>query len=150
MGKVIVIAEAGVNHNGDLKLAYKMADEAKRAGADIVKFQTGIPEKVISKYARKAEYQKAATGAEESQLEMVKKLMLKYDAFVLLNEYCEKIGIRFLSTPFDVDSVDFLERLENTVRRNYKSAVSVKSSSYRKAGYHVYRNEYTGRDRGCA
>lgn len=111
MGKVIVIAEAGVNHNGDLKLAYKMADEAKRAGADIVKFQTGIPEKVISKYARKAEYQKAATGAEESQLEMVKKLMLKYDAFVLLNEYCEKIGIRFLSTPFDVDSVDFLERL---------------------------------------
>lgn len=111
MDKIVIIAEAGVNYNGQLELACKMADEAKQAGVDIVKFQTGIPEKVISRYAEKANYQKDNTGADESQLEMVKKLMLRFDEFILLKEYCEKIGIKFLSTPFDVDSIDFLNTL---------------------------------------
>lgn len=112
MNKVLIIAEAGVNYNGSLELAYKMVDEAKKAGADIVKFQTGVPEKVMSKYAEKAEYQKKNTGkAEESQLDMVRKLMLKFEEFVPLKKYCELSGIKFLSTPFDLSSIDFLEEL---------------------------------------
>lgn len=111
MGKILVIAEAGVNHNGSLELALKMVDEAKKAGADIVKFQTGIPEKVTSRYADKAEYQKATTGASESQLDMIRKIMLKFEDFVPLKNYCEKSGIKFLSTPFDLDSIEFLEEL---------------------------------------
>ena len=79
MKKVLIIAEAGVNYNGSLELAYRMVDEAKNAGADIVKFQTAKPENVISRYAKKAEYQKKATGLEESQLDMVRKLMLKFE-----------------------------------------------------------------------
>lgn len=110
MGKVLIIAEAGVNHNGSLELAYKMVDKAIEAGADIVKFQTGIPEKVMSRFAEKAEYQKKSTGEGESQLDMVRKLMLKFDDFVLLKKYCEG-KIYFLSTPFDLSSVDFLDGL---------------------------------------
>lgn len=112
MGQVLIIAEAGVNHNGDIELAYQMVDEAKRAGADIIKFQTGKPELVISKFAPKADYQKEATGEEESQLEMCRKLQLTFEEYGLLKEYCEKVGIRFLSTPFDLDSIDFLEELD--------------------------------------
>lgn len=109
--KVLIIAEAGVNHNGSLELAMKMADEAKASGADIVKFQTGIPEKVISRFAEKADYQKKTTGSSESQLDMVRKLMLKFDDFIRLKHHCEEIGIKFLSTPFDLDSIDFLDKL---------------------------------------
>lgn len=111
MEKVLVIAEAGVNHNGDLNLAYKMVDEAKKAGADIVKFQTAKPELVISKFAQKADYQKETTGSEESQLEMCKKIHLKFEEYIPLKKYCEKVGIQFLSTPFDLDSIDFLEEI---------------------------------------
>lgn len=111
MNKVLIIAEAGVNYNGSQELAYKMVDEAKRAGADIVKFQTGIPEKVMSRCAEKAEYQKKATGSDESQLDMVRKLMLKFEEFVPLKQYCEDAGIKFLSTPFDLSSIDFLNSL---------------------------------------
>ena len=111
MDKVLIIAEAGVNYNGNLKLACKMVDAAKKAGADIIKFQTARPENVISRYAEKAEYQKAATGNGESQLDMVKKLLLKYEEFIPLKEYCQKTGIGFLSTPFDLESIDFLEGL---------------------------------------
>ena len=75
MSSTLIIAEAGVNYNGRLDLAYRMVDEAKKAGADIVKFQTGVPEKVMSRFAEKAEYQKQTTGAGESQLEMVRKLL---------------------------------------------------------------------------
>lgn len=107
----LIIAEAGVNHNGDIRLAYRMIDEAKRAGADVVKFQTAIPEHVISKYAEKAEYQKVNTGNSDSQLEMCKKIHLKFEDYVPLKKYCEEIGIKFLSTPFDLASVDFLEKL---------------------------------------
>lgn len=111
MKKVLVIAEAGVNYNGSLDLAYKMVDEAVKSGADIVKFQTGIPENVMSRYAEKAEYQKETTGFCESQLDMVKKLMLNFSDFIPLKKYCEDKGIKFLSTPFDLDSIDFLDSL---------------------------------------
>lgn len=112
MSKVVIIAEAGVNHNGSLEMACRLADEAKRAGADYVKFQTGIPENVISVLAEQAEYQKHNTGTSESQLDMVRKIMLRPDDFKPLKEYCDSIGIRFLSTPFDLDSIDILKPLE--------------------------------------
>lgn len=111
MDRILIIAEAGVNYNGSLELAYKMVDEAKRAGADIIKFQTAKPENVISRYAEKAEYQKAMTGEEESQLDMVRKILLQFDEFIPLKEYCRKAGIGFLSTPFDLSSIDFLDKL---------------------------------------
>ena len=112
MSKVVIIAEAGVNHNGSLEMACRLADEAKHAGADYVKFQTGIPENVISVRAEQAEYQKHNTGTSESQLDMVRKIMLRPDDFKPLREYCDSIGIRFLSTPFDLDSIDILKPLE--------------------------------------
>ena len=101
----IIIAEAGVNHNGSLKLAKQMIDEAAKAGADYIKFQTFKPENLVSKYAQKADYQKKTTGSQESQLQMLEKLALSYDDFVELKKYCEQIGIGFLSTPFDEDSI---------------------------------------------
>ncbi len=111
MDRILIIAEAGVNHNGDLDIAYRLVDEAVKAGADIVKFQTGIPEKLISRFAEKAEYQKVTTGSSESQLDMVRKLMLPFEDFRLLKKYCEEKNIIFLSTPFDLSSIDFLEEL---------------------------------------
>lgn len=87
----IIIAEAGVNHNGSLKLAKQMIDEAAKAGADYIKFQTFKPEKLVSKYAQKADYQKKTTGSQESQLQMLEKLALSYDDFVELKKYCEQI-----------------------------------------------------------
>jgi N,N'-diacetyllegionaminate synthase len=107
-----IIAEAGVNHNGSLELAKQMIEEAARAGADYIKFQTFKPEKLVSKYAQKADYQKKTTGSQESQLQMLEKLALSYDDFVELKKYCEQIGIGFLSTPFDEDSIRFLDRLD--------------------------------------
>ncbi|GBF12458.1 N-acetylneuraminate synthase [Tepidibacillus sp. HK-1] len=109
---VYVIAEAGVNHNGDINLAKKLIDVAKEAGADAIKFQTFISEKVVSRHAPKAEYQNKNTSTKESQLEMVKKLELSFDKFVELSEYCRKKDIEFLSTAFDFDSIDFLNSLE--------------------------------------
>lgn len=111
MKKVLIIAEAGVNHNGKIELAYEMIDAAKKAGADIIKFQTAKPELVISRYAQKADYQKVTTGNEESQLEMCKKIHLKFEDYIPLKKYCEEVGIQFLSTPFDLESIDFLEDL---------------------------------------
>ena len=109
--KVFIIAEAGVNHNGDIKLAYKMIDVAKAAGADAIKFQTFVSENLVSTHAKKAEYQKENTGNQESQLEMLKKLELSYEDFRKLNEYCLKSGITFLSTAFDLESIGFLNTL---------------------------------------
>jgi len=106
--KVFIIAEAGVNHNGSLDLAYQLVDVAKGAGADAIKFQTFKAEKVVSSKAPKAEYQKKATSSDESQLEMIKKLELSFEDFVKLKKYCDKKGIMFLSTPFDYQSIDFL------------------------------------------
>lgn len=111
MDRILIIAEAGVNHNGDINIAHRLIDVAKNAGADIVKFQTGKPEDVISRFAEKAEYQKRNTGCRESQLDMVKKIMLSFDSFRELKTHCEEVGIGFLSTPFDLESIDFLQRL---------------------------------------
>ena len=110
-----VIAEAGVNHNGDIRLAKKLIDYACEAGADAVKFQTFIPENVISIFAEKAPYQKELTDSEESQLDMVRKLRLTFEQFIELNEYSKIKGIMFLSTPFDIDSLDFLETIDMPV-----------------------------------
>ncbi|MCR5591998.1 MAG: N-acetylneuraminate synthase [Lachnospiraceae bacterium] len=107
----LIIAEAGVNHNGDYDTAIKMVDAAKAAGADIVKFQTARAEKVISRFAEKAQYQKETTGSDESQLDMVRKLLLDFDDFVAIKKYCDSCGIGFLSTPFDLESVEFLDGL---------------------------------------
>lgn len=109
--KLLIIAEAGVNHNGDICIAKQMVNIAKECGADIIKFQTGIAENLISKFAPKAEYQEKTTGTSEGQLDMVKKLMLTFEDFRKLREYCEEIGIEFLSTPFDLESIDFLAGL---------------------------------------
>ena len=109
--KTLIIAEAGVNYNGDINLAKRMVDVAAEAGADIVKFQTGKPENSISVNAKKADYQEATTGTDESQLEMCKKLMLPDKDYPELVDYCDKKGIEFLSTPFDRESVDFLANL---------------------------------------
>lgn len=109
MEHVTIIAEAGVNHNGDLSLAIKMVDTAKFAGADYIKFQTFQPENLVSKYARKAEYQKKATGEEETQLQMLQKLSLTNENFLELKKYCDKTGIGFISTPFDLESIEFLK-----------------------------------------
>lgn len=105
---VIIIAEAGVNHNGSLELAKKLVVEAKKAGADYVKFQTSTPEKVISVFAEQAEYQKTNTGTQESQLDMVRKIMLSLEEYRPLKEYCDMVGIKFMSTPFDLDAIDLL------------------------------------------
>ena len=108
MKKVIIIAEAGVNHNGSLDLAKKLVVKAKEAGADYVKFQTARPEKVISTFAPQAEYQKKNTGKEESQLEMARRIVLALEDFRELKAYCDEVGIKFMSTPFDPDSIDLL------------------------------------------
>lgn len=112
MKHVMIIAEAGVNHNGSLGLAKKMVDAAKEAGVDYVKFQTFNPEKLVSKYAEKAEYQKEATGSDETQLQMLQKLTLTEDNFLSLRDYCREVGIGFISTPFDIDSIAFLETFD--------------------------------------
>lgn len=106
-----IIAEAGVNHNGSLELAKKLIDVAKDAGADAVKFQTFKAEKLLTKNARKANYQKETTGGEESQYEMIKKLEFSENEFKELAEYAIQEDILFLSTPFDEESADFLEGL---------------------------------------
>jgi N,N'-diacetyllegionaminate synthase len=112
MNKVIIIAEAGVNHNGNIDLAYKMIDVAKESGADYVKFQTAVPELVYSANTPKAEYQIKSTGGDESQIEMAKKIHLPISAYEKLQDYCKNIDIGFLSTPFDHVSIDALEKLD--------------------------------------
>lgn len=110
--KVLIIAEAGVNHNGKFTIAKKLVDVAKLAGADIVKFQTGVPELIMTDNAPKALYQKRETGSVDSQLDMVKKISLPFNDYILLKEYCDEVGIKFLSTPFDHKSIDFLKKLD--------------------------------------
>ena len=106
-----IIAEAGVNHNGSLDMAIEMVGVAAAAGADAVKFQTFKAEKVIAVNAPKAGYQMETTGSDESQLEMVKKLELDEPAHKTLLNHCQEKGIQFLSTPFDLESIDLLDRL---------------------------------------
>jgi len=108
---VYIIAEAGVNHNGSFEIACKMIDAAKKAGVDCIKFQTFKSSNLVSRNAQKAEYQKKATG-DSSQEEMLKKLELSYEEFLSLKKYCDRIGICFLSTPFDFSSIEFLNSIE--------------------------------------
>jgi len=111
MNKTFIIAEAGVNHNGNINIAKKLIDQAVEAGADSIKFQTFKTENLVTKDASKAEYQKEATGA-GNQFEMLKKLELSYEEHILLKQYSQNKGIIFLSTPFDFESVDLLEKLD--------------------------------------
>ena len=104
----LIIAEAGVNHNGSLESAKKLIDVAKEAGADYVKFQTFKAETLVTQTADKADYQKELTGEDETQFQMIKKLELNREAHVELIEYCKSKKIKFLSTPFDIDSIDLL------------------------------------------
>jgi N-acetylneuraminate synthase len=108
---VFVIAEAGVNHNGDLKLARALIDVAVEAGADAVKFQTFQADRLVTHEAPKAEYQRRTTGDSESQFEMLQRLELSADAQRELQSYCDERGIIFLSTPFDEEAVDLLDEL---------------------------------------
>ena len=110
--KVLIIAEAGVNHNGDLNLAKKLIDVAVKAGVDYVKFQTFNSKKLVSKFAEKADYQKENThNAAESQLEMLQKLEMSKEMHFELIDYCHSKNIKFLSTAFDLESLDFLHEL---------------------------------------
>ena len=111
MMSVYIIAEAGVNHNGSFDLACKLVDAAKKAGADCIKFQTFKSNNLVSHNAQKAEYQKNTTG-EGSQVEMLKKLELSYVEFLALKKHCDEVGICFLSTPFDFESIDFLNSVD--------------------------------------
>lgn len=110
--RVYIIAEAGVNHNGDIGIAKKMVDAAAAAGADAVKFQTFQAQNLVCKSAKKAEYQLETTEQSETQYQMLKKLELTEEMHRELISYCNAKGIQFLSTPFDVDSVELLERYQ--------------------------------------
>lgn len=111
MKKTFIIAEAGVNHNGDINVAKKMIDVAANACVDAIKFQTFKTENIISKTAEKANYQKESTNPDETQFDMLKKLELSGNEHVELITYCQKKNITFLSSPFDHDSIDFLNQL---------------------------------------
>ena len=111
MDHIFIIAEAGVNHNGSFELAKQLVDKAVWAGADCIKFQTFNSKNLVSAQAQKAEYQKKTTDYNESQLDMLKKLELTHEQFAELKEYCNQKGIMFLSTPFDLESIDFLAEL---------------------------------------
>lgn len=109
--QTIIIAEAGLNHNGSLKRALKMIKVAKNSGADYIKFQTAVPENVVSKNAKKAKYQKKNTNDNETQFGMIKKLHLPLDNYKILKKECDKNSIKFLSSPFDIESVLFLKKI---------------------------------------
>jgi len=108
---VYIIAEAGVNHNGNFDTACRLIDVARAAGADCIKFQTFRANNIASSYSKKAAYQKICTQASESQLEMLQKLELSFQEFKKLKEYCDLVEIDFVSTPFDLESVAFLKTL---------------------------------------
>ncbi|MDH5716995.1 MAG: N-acetylneuraminate synthase [Spirochaetia bacterium] len=109
--KIFIIAEAGVNHNGDMSIAKKLIDEAVKVGADAVKFQTFKADNLVSQTAQKAQYQKNTTDAKESQYTMIKKLELNEKDHKELMTYCDKKKIQFLSTPFDHDSINLLNKM---------------------------------------
>ena len=110
--RTIIIAEAGVNHNGDINLAKKLIEEAAHSGSDYVKFQTFKAKKMVSKMARKAEYQiKNSNDGNDSQFQMLKNLEMPFEWHFELKDYAENLGIKFLSTGFDEESIDFLNKL---------------------------------------
>lgn len=111
MQKVFIIAEAGVNHNGSLEMALQLVDKAVEIGADCVKFQTFKAEQIVTATSPKASYQLEVTDRQESQFEMLKKLELDRDAFKTIKDYCDKKGIRFLSTPYNPEDADLLNSI---------------------------------------
>jgi N,N'-diacetyllegionaminate synthase len=113
MEGTLIIAEAGVNHNGSFETAKALVRVAKECGADIVKFQTIYVENLVSKHAMMADYQRKNLGTNDSQKEMLRKLVLKEEDFYMLANYCREIGITFLSTPFDIYSIHLLEPLQD-------------------------------------
>jgi len=115
MNKILIIAEAGVNHNGDIETAKRLIDVAADAKADYVKFQTFKAEKLVVKTAAKAEYQKKNTSDGKGQLEMLKRLELSEEDHVDLINYCNEKEIKFLSTPFDEESIQLLKKLGVTI-----------------------------------
>lgn len=115
MKHVEIIAEIGCNHNGDKNLARKMVKLAKECGVDGVKFQTFNSSLLISKYADKAEYQKKTTGEDENQLEMTRKLELSHEDYLELKEYAESLNLKVFSTPFDFESIEFLENQKQNI-----------------------------------
>jgi len=115
MKKTFVIAEIGVNHNGIYDLAIEMIDVAKKIGADSVKFQTAVPKLVATKFAKKANYQRELTKESENQLEMIKKIHLKLADYKKIKKYCDEIGIIFMSSPFDIASVNYLQYIEMSI-----------------------------------
>lgn len=115
MSKIYIVAEIGCNHNGDVDIAYKMIDEVKKCGVDAVKFQTFRSSLLISRFAPKAEYQIKNTGADETQLEMTKKLELSHDDYISLSRYARSIGLDVFSTAFEEESIDFLYTLGQSV-----------------------------------
>ena len=122
MNKTLIIAEAGVNHNGDINLAKKLVDIAADAKVDYVKFQTFKAEKLVNKSAKKADYQKTNTGNNDSQYEMLKNLELSEESHHILIDYCKEKNVKFLSTAFDFESIEFLKDLRlafNEVTTNF-------------------------------
>ena len=113
--KTLIIAEAGVNHNGSLELAKKLVDKAMEANVDYIKFQASIPELVASKFAEKATYQKKATGGEESQLDMLRRIVLSHDEQRELYQYCNQVGANYFCTAFDLPSIELLKDLKATI-----------------------------------
>lgn len=111
--RTYIIAEAGVNHNGDPLLAKKLIEEAKNAGADCVKFQTFKASQIVTKTSPKAKYQLEVTDKAESQYEMLKKLELDFEAYQELIAYCKELDIDFLSTPYNLEDLDFLEQFDS-------------------------------------
>ncbi len=111
MGKIMIIAEAGINHNGDIGTAFKMVDAAREAGADAVKFQIYKTKDMIVRTAKKAKYQRSGTGDSESQYDMLKKYALKKKDFAALYDYCRDEDIIFMASAFDLDSIEFLHEL---------------------------------------
>jgi N,N'-diacetyllegionaminate synthase len=111
MTRTFIIAEVGVNHNADLALAYKLIDGAVSAGVDAVKFQTAIPELVVTNYAQKAGYQKETSGSDESQLEMIRKIHFPIEAYGSIKKYCDEKNVIFLSSAFDLKSLAHLESM---------------------------------------
>lgn len=111
MSHTIIIAEAGVNHNGSYERAKRMIDTAHQCGVDYIKFQTFKANKIANRFAVQADYQKKNLKEESSQVEMLKKLELSDNDFYSLKDYCDEIGIKFMSTPFDLESIDFLSEL---------------------------------------
>ena len=111
MSHTLIIAEAGVNHNGNLDIAFQLCKAAKESGADVVKFQTWNTEKIITKNVPQADYQVENTGCSESHFDMLKKLELSYEDFTKIKKYCDEIGIQFASTADEEESLDFLVSL---------------------------------------